>query len=817
MYGKALEVLNKYFGYKKFRQGQEDIIKSILSGKDTLAIMPTGGGKSICYQVPALVLDGVTIVVSPLISLMKDQVDELNEIGVNVAFYNSTLSELEQQEVLFELRNNNIKILYIAPERLMNNSFINILNEIKISQIAIDEAHCVSQWGHDFRPSYKKIKEFISMLNKRPIITAFTATATENVKEDIITSLELREPNVFVTGFDRENIEIEILKGVNKISFIKEYINSNKEDSGIIYAPTRKEVDRIEKELLKNGVNVLKYHAGLSDIIRKENQERFIKDDSNVIVATNAFGMGIDKSNVRYVIHYAMPKSIEEYYQEIGRAGRDGEKSRAILLFAGGDIQTQKYLIDLGTNPMRKKNELEKLQFMIDFVYSSDCYRNYILNYFGENKNQDCQNCSNCNSQGEIIDKTLDSQKVISCIYRMKRAYGINFIVDVLRGSKNKKIIDLEMDKISTYGIMKDYSKEDLKEFINTLVSNGFITMNIGEYPTVSLNNISIDILKGNKIVEFKEIKVRRDVVAENELFESLKELRKNIANEKGVPPYVVFSDAALREMSMRYPVEKEEFIAINGVGEKRFENYGGLFSRVIEQYIIENDIKKDSSGAMSNEIQKELKKLPLEVNTDKKLLEKLLDLREKLAVSKNMFKTYIFNIESLKEMSARYPLSIEEFSDISGVGPKKVSDFGDDFIKIIKEYVNSENIDTTFEIKNRRKVVIDGETRSVKERALESIEQGNSLDNISDELEIAISTILGYVCDEVIELNNYKYDINIAEFYSTDEKDKILSVCESIGFNNLSNIKKALPKEIKYESIRAVILEKLIENLSDN
>ncbi|MGL4740350.1 MAG: DNA helicase RecQ [Sarcina sp.] len=816
MQNKALEVLKNYFGYKEFRQGQEEIIKSILSGQDTLAIMPTGGGKSICYQVPALVLDGLTIVVSPLISLMKDQVDELNEIGINVAFYNSTLSEIEQEEVLFELRNGNIKILYIAPERLMNSGFIGILNEIKIGQIAIDEAHCVSQWGHDFRPSYKKIKDFIKMLAKRPIITAFTATATETVKDDIVLSLELREPNVFVTGFDRENIEIEVLKGVNKISFIQEYINSNKNDSGIIYAPTRKEVDRIEKELLKNGVNVLKYHAGLNDVTRRENQEKFIKDEANVIVATNAFGMGIDKSNVRYVIHYAMPKSIEEYYQEIGRAGRDGEKSRAMLLFAGGDIQTQKYLIDLGTNPARKINELEKLQFMIDFVYSSECYRNYILNYFGENKNENCENCSNCNAEGEVIDKTLDSQKVISCIYRMKRSYGINFIVDVLRGSKNKKIIDLEMDKISTYGIMKDYSKDDLKEFINTLVSNGFISMNIGEYPTVGLNNISIDILKGKKTVEFKEIKVRRNIVAENELFESLKTLRKNIAAEKGVPPYVIFSDAVLREMSMRYPISKDEFISINGVGEKRFENYGAIFGEVIENYIKENDVKKDTSGLASSEIQKELKKLPLEISTDINLLENLLKLRDEIASNKNMFKSYILNIETLKEMSARYPLTLDELADISGVGPKKVSDFGDEFIKIIKEYVDKHNIDTIFEMKNRRKVVIDGETRSVKQRALDSLYQGEHLEKISEELEVAISTVLGYICDEVTEEHVYKYDIDLTQFYSNDERIKILEVCNSNGIDNLAVIKKALPKEVKYESIRAIILEMLIENLYD-
>lgn len=817
MKNKALEVLNSYFGFKEFRKGQGEIINSILGKKDTLAIMPTGGGKSICYQVPALVLDGITIVISPLISLMKDQVDELNEVGVKVAFYNSTLTSMEQEEVLFELRNGNIKILYIAPERLMSTSFINVLNEIKISQIAIDEAHCVSQWGHDFRPSYKRIKDFIKMLKVRPIITAFTATATENVKDDIIASLELNNPSVFLTGFDRENIEIEVVKGSNKLSFIKDYISANKEDSGIIYAPTRKDVEKIEKELLKEGISVLKYHAGLNDVLRKENQEKFIKDEASVIVATNAFGMGIDKSNVRYVIHYAMPKSIEEYYQEIGRAGRDGEKSRAILLFAGSDIQTQKYLIDLSKNDMIKKNEFEKLQYMIDFVYSSNCYRNYILNYFGENKdiNENCKNCSNCISNGEIVDKTIDAQKVISCIYRMKRGYGTNFIVDVLRGSKNKKILDLDMHNLSTYGIMKDYSKDDLKEFINTLISNGYIAINTGEYPTIGLNNISIDILKGNKEVKLKEFKVRRNVEAENVLFEELKNIRKNIANEKGLPPYVIFSDAVLKEMSMRYPISKDELLLINGVGEKRFENYGEEFIKAISSYIEKNNINKDVSGVINNELQKELEKLPLEVATDKILLKQLIDLRSNIAKTKGLFKTYIFSMETLKEMSGRYPSNTDEFLDISGVGPKKVVDFGDIFIKTINDYVGENEIDVTFEIKGRRSVIIDGETRTIKERALESLLNGSEIKDISEELEAAISTILGYVCEDVLEHKKYEYKLNLNMFYNNDEKSKILELCDSIGINKISDIKSKLPKEVKYESIRAVILEKIIEELN--
>ena len=585
------QILNRYYGYKKFRKDQEKIINEIISGNDVLAIMPTGGGKSICYQVPAIAMEGLSIVISPLISLMKDQVDSLDSLGIKSAYINSSLSNIEIQEVYFRVRTGDIKILYVAPERLDGIDFVNLIKEINISQIAIDEAHCISQWGHDFRSSYKRISGFIDALPKRPVITAFTATATKEVREDILTSLNLRKPKIFISGFDRENLKLTIEKGVSKNLYILDYIQANKGESGIIYCATRKDVDKLCETLNKNNIKALSYHAGLSDTERKQNQEDFIYDRADVMIATNAFGMGIDKPNIRYVIHYNMPKNIDSYYQEIGRAGRDGEKSECILLFSPGDVQTQKYIIETGTqNSLRKRNELEKLQNIIDLVYSNNCYKKYILNYFGEEREENCNNCSNCLFEGELIDKTIDAQKVISCVYRMKRPFGIGVIVEVLRGSKNKKLIEQGLDKLTTYGIVKNYTKDELKDFINTLISHGYINYR-GEFPVVTLNENSIKIIKGQEKVLFKEARKARKLKTDNDLFSILRGLRAYLANEERVPPYLVFGDSTLKELSTRMPQTKEEFLDISGVGEKKALKYGEIFIEKIKEYIYEKNL----------------------------------------------------------------------------------------------------------------------------------------------------------------------------------------------------------------------------------
>ena len=606
------EILKSFYGYSEFRKGQEEIINEIINGNDVVAIMPTGGGKSICYQIPALILEGVTVVISPLISLMKDQVDAINSMGIESAYINSTLSNEEINNIFQSVKDGHIKILYVAPERLESMEFLNLVSNIDISQVAVDEAHCVSQWGHDFRSSYKFIGRFINLLRKRPVVSAFTATATEEVRKDIVKLLELNDPKVFVSGFDRDNLKIIIEKGVNKAHYILDYLKENKDVSGIIYCATRKEVDYLCELINSRGIGCTKYHAGLSDEERKKNQEDFVFDKVSVMVATNAFGMGIDKPNIRYVIHNNMPKNIEGYYQEIGRAGRDGEKSECILIFSPGDVQTQKYIIETGTlNPERKINELSKLQTMMDLVYSNGCYRRFILNYFGEDLEEDCHNCSNCEMEGELVDKTIDAQKVISCVYRMKRPFGIGVIIDVLRASKNKKIIELGLDKLSTYGIMKDYSKEGLKDFINTLISHRYIDY-IGEYPVVRLNQSSIDILKGNEKVMFKEkIKAKR-VSKNNELFDLLRSLRREIALEEGVPPYIVFGDNTLKEMSVRIPVNESQLSEISGVGEKKILKYGEMFLNVIKEYVKVNNIEvKWESGLKINkdELEEKFKK----------------------------------------------------------------------------------------------------------------------------------------------------------------------------------------------------------------
>ena len=592
MINRARQVLKEYYGYDSFREKQEEIITSILEGKDVITIMPTGGGKSICYQIPALILEGITIVISPLISLMKDQVDNIKNIGIKSAYINSTLSDSEINSILNDVIKDEVKILYVAPERLESTEFLNFITRVKIAQIAIDEAHCISQWGHDFRSSYRRISKFIDLLVERPIITAFTATATEEVRRDIISLLRLNAPKIFITGFDRKNLKITIEKAVIKKQYILNYISSSKGVSGIVYCATRKDVDMIYEMLIANNIKAERYHAGLNDEERKEAQERFIYDKSDVMVATNAFGMGIDKPDIRYVIHYNMPKSLEGYYQEIGRAGRDGEESECIMLFLPSDVQTQRYIIDIGTsNGVRKENEYAKLQTMVNLIYTQECYRKYILNYFGEDYKENCNKCSNCDTEESKEDKTIDAQKVISCVYRVKRGYGVGMLVDVLRGSKNKKLLDLKLNEVSTYGIMKEYSKDDLTEFINTLIALGYLNYG-GEYPVVSLNNNSIEIVKGQRTVWIREHKINKaSFIVDNELFEILRRLRHEIAVDEKVPPYMVFGDSTLKELSSRMPVNKEQMLEVSGVGERKFDKYGDRFIEKIISYINSNNI----------------------------------------------------------------------------------------------------------------------------------------------------------------------------------------------------------------------------------
>lgn len=598
MLDRAVGLLKKYFGYETFRDGQREIIENILLHKDVLAIMPTGGGKSLCYQIPALMMDGTVIVISPLISLMKDQVDTLQQLGIPAAFINSSLPLGELRRIMFEAANNSYKLLYVAPERLEAENFIELLKNITISMIAVDEAHCVSQWGHDFRPSYLKIKNLRDISGEKPVVSAFTATATPSVKEDIIKLIGLENHFEIITGFDRENLKFEVAKINKKIPFVLNYIEENKGKSGIVYCLTRKLTDEVCNRLIAAGHKAVKYHAGLSDIERSKNQENFLFDNADIIVATNAFGMGIDKLDVRYVIHYNMPKNIESYYQEAGRAGRDGEASECILLYSPSDIVMNNFLIENSGDLSNKANEYAKLREMTNYCNTDKCLRHHIISYFDSSYDQEkCNNCSNCLSEIESKDITIESQKILSCMYRMGERFGSNVVIDVLRGSNNQRIKSFKFNQLSTYGIMKDYDKETLKEIISYLISDGYIEITGDKYPVLNISIKGNAVLRGKQEVNIKKIfnknsrEDNKSIEYEHDLFEMLRKLRKEIADSLKVPPFVVFSDATLKDMCIKYPLNKSEILKVSGVGEHKSEKYGSKFMEVIKDYINKNNI----------------------------------------------------------------------------------------------------------------------------------------------------------------------------------------------------------------------------------
>ncbi|NLY38354.1 MAG: DNA helicase RecQ [Firmicutes bacterium] len=587
MLERAQALLKEHFGYTAFKPGQEKVISSLLAGGDTLAIMPTGAGKSVCYQVPALIFGGITLVISPLIALMKDQVDGMTASGIPATFINSSLRSAEVGRRLEQAGQGRFKLVYVAPERLEIAEFQALAAALDISFVAIDEAHCVSQWGHDFRPSYRKIAQFIHSLEQRPVLGAFTATATDEIRKDIIDFLDLREPRVFVSGFDRENLYFAVVRGENKKDFVLDYVNNNRNKPGIIYAATRREVDNLYELLQEKGYPCGRYHAGMSAVEREENQEAFIHDDVTVMVATNAFGMGIDKSNVRYVLHYNMPKNMEAYYQEAGRAGRDGEPGECILLFGAQDILLQKFMIGESVyNPRRKANEYCKLQQIAAYCHTSRCLRRYILEYFGEQEVPErCERCGNCSDDGDLIDVTVEAQKILSCVVRVKERYGATIVAEVLKGSKNKRVLQLRFDRLSTYGIMAGYTLQEIKDLINLLAAEDYLALSGGEYPVVKLGRRAAAVLKSGEKVWQRKCK-RKAVQVDEGLFEKLRLLRKEIAAREGVPPYLVFADSTLRALSEQLPRDREEMLKVKGVGQYKLEKFGDEFLKLIRDYV---------------------------------------------------------------------------------------------------------------------------------------------------------------------------------------------------------------------------------------
>nr|WP_315023173.1 DNA helicase RecQ [uncultured Aminipila sp.] len=601
------EILKKYFGYSSFREGQEELIDSILMGKDAVGVMPTGAGKSICYQVPGVMLEGITLVISPLISLMKDQVGALNQVGIRAAYLNSSLTQGQFRKALQLAKEGTYKIVYVAPERLESEEFLDFALHIKVSMLCIDEAHCISQWGQDFRPSYLKILNFIEKLPEKPVISAFTATATKTVREDIIRILKLENFTLLVTGFDRSNLYFAVKKPKDKFGFVEKYVEDNCEKSGVIYCATRKNVEEVCYKLQSVGLPVTRYHAGLSDQERKQNQDDFIYDRKPIIVATNAFGMGIDKSNVRYVIHYNMPKNIESYYQEAGRAGRDGETAECILLYGGQDVITNQFFIennrenselDQETMEIVKQQDRQRLKKMTFYCATNECLREYILNYFGEGSGNFCGNCSNCDTEFEEADVTEIAEAIVGCIQECGRAYGMNTMAQALHGSNIDIVRRYKLNENSYYGLLGKVSIARIRQVMNYLVLENVLCLSDSEYPVVKLNSeqdfikpVIMSIAKEPDQTDRSKTKLVKNKLKSGEaeydfeLFELLRGLRLEISKEISLPPYIIFADKTLKNMARTLPETKEQMLEVSGVGEVKFGRYGQKFLELIVEY----------------------------------------------------------------------------------------------------------------------------------------------------------------------------------------------------------------------------------------
>lgn len=738
------QTLEHYFGYKSFRNGQENLIDEILSGGDVLGIMPTGAGKSICYQIPALMLDGITLVISPLISLMKDQVSALVQSGVSAAFINSTLTSRQAELALYRAANGIYKIIYVAPERLTTNSFLEFARNADISMVVVDEAHCVSQWGQNFRPGYLKISEFVNSLSKRPITAAFTATATSRVRDDIINLLDLRSPSVTTTGFDRPNLYFEVNKPNDKFTALTSYLSMNRGKSGIIYCATRKLVEEVSERLNDEGWTVGKYHAGMPDSERSAAQDLFIRDERPVMVATNAFGMGIDKSNVSFVIHYNMPKNMESYYQEAGRAGRDGEPAECILLYSGQDVRINRFLIeksfedntefDEDTAETLKANELELLRQMTFYSTSKYCLRKFMLRYFGEyTERENCGNCSNCtqpHTDFESRDITIEAQKILSCIKRMSENQTKWVIIDILRGTQNNRVELCGGNKQSTFGIMKESTSREIEIMIDSLIGDKYISESSDGILSWGMNARGV-IYSGMRVTvkAHKSSDVQRQIADEKqigananpELLDRLKELRRKVAEMNGVPAFVIFSDATLRDMAVKMPTSEAQFQSVYGVGRVKTEKFGRKFIDEIESFCDESGEKsncdeiegkpkrKRSSGeakSKKNSANKALNSpsihlskdengnyiLPPEVDGD--LFAALRTLRADLSSDFGTQSNSLASTDALAQISAEKPVTLEKLKKFGILPPRTELICGDEFIRTVRMHLEKQGVE---------------------------------------------------------------------------------------------------------------------------
>ena len=713
---KARAILKRNYGYDQFRPGQEDIISAILSGRDVLAVMPTGAGKSVCYQIPAVLLSGITIVISPLISLMKDQVRALNDVGIRAAFINSSLSEKEITEILANVTKDNIRILYVAPERLENAEFSWFASHNQVSMVTVDEAHCISQWGQDFRPSYMKIAGFIRSLKTRPVVSAFTATATKEVTEDIDYTLGLKNPLVISTGFDRENLYFQVEQTGKKTGFVCDYLEEHKEDSGIIYCATRKNVEEVYESLNKKGYPVTKYHAGLSTEERKRNQDDFIYDRALVIVATNAFGMGIDKSDVRYVIHYNMPQSIESYYQEAGRAGRDGLESSCILLYSPQDAVTQRGLIDRKPIPESelidketiRERDYKRLSVMESYCKTTGCLRNFILQYFGEFRSKPCDNCENCHREYTETDMTYAAKQVVECVRKAKGRFGADTISGTLIGANRATLRDKGTDKYKTYGILSEYRESEIKALIDLMIQDEYLIKTGGTYPVLKLGANAQKLNDDDTRIVLRTFKKKGHPLSGNNkarmtdpltmagyhLFDLLKELRVSIAKDNHLPAYCVFPDKTLIDMCVKTPTTKAEMLDVHGVGECKFDKYGAGFIEIIERYLKSTD-EPTADKACYTEAVPEPKKASRKEDVDipeltaeqERLYEYLRVVRLKEAQTQKKRAFQIMTNKALAGFVVRKPKTKEEMLTIKGISQTIVDKYGDLFLSALQEH----------------------------------------------------------------------------------------------------------------------------------